>query len=305
MKKVVFFLCVLAFVSCKVDKPRDVLDEDEMEQILYDFHLARAMGIESDSAVVMTRAYVLACLKKHDISEQQFDNSMLWYCQHMDDLQKIYQRIDERYSQQLSSLGAATNDVNRYSLLSATGDTANIWNGRQFYLFSGNGFTNRVYYEVEADTSFKAGDKFLLNFRAEFLQREGQRHGVASLAVEYENDSVAHTERHFYGNGDYTLPLPSVAKRAKRVYGFIYMISEWNDSPRLLFVYRPSLVRMRDVESLKAMNEAVAQRSDSIKNDTTHTMSDKTPDTTKALSPGNSLTPGMMHSRPKPRKISH
>ncbi|MGN1213994.1 MAG: DUF4296 domain-containing protein [Bacteroidaceae bacterium] len=305
MKKVVYFLCVLIVVSCKVDKPRDVLDEDEMEQILYDFHLARAMGIESDSSDVMTRAYVLACFKKHGISEQQFDHSMLWYCQHMDELQKIYQRIDERYNLQLSSLGAATNDVNRYSLLSATGDTANIWHDRHFYLLSGNGFTNRVYFEVEADTSFKAGDKFLFNFRAEFLQREGQRHGVASLAVEYENDSVVHTERHFYGNGDYTLPLPSIEMRAKRVYGFIYMISEWNESPRLLFVYRPSLVRMRDAEALKAKEAAKMQQGDSIKSDTAHIVSAKTPDTTKTMSSPNSLSPGMMHSRPKPRKITH
>lgn len=231
--------------ACKPSKPDGVLSESKMEQVLYDFHVAKALGTASDSANIKSRAYILASLEANGVTEEEFDSSMVWYTQHAEFLQKIYKNIDERMSNELAAMGAATNDVNRYSNLTAKGDTANIWNARHFYMLSGNGFNNRFTFDIKADTTFRPGDTFLFNFRAQFLQQEGQRHGIATLAVQYDNDSVGQTTRHFYGSGDNSYVLPTQPRPIKRVYGYVYMISEWSDKPHRLFIFQPSLVRQR------------------------------------------------------------
>ena len=307
MKKLVFLLLALVLVGCKVGKPDGIIDEATMEEILYQYHLAQSVGMFGDSSSIKSRAYVLACFKDNGVTEAEFDSSMVWYCQHMELLQKIYQHIDERYRNELASLGEATNDVNRYSALSSTGDTANVWNAHSFYLLSSNGLNNHMAFEIKADTSYKAGDSYMLNFRAEFLQQEGQRHGIAALAVQYDNDSVAHSERHFYGSGDNSVFLPSAPRKAKRIYGFIYMDSEWNINPRLLFIFQPSLVRMRAATQSKADIEAKSSlTADSLKKDSVHS---SIHDTLKGYGShsgtiGKSIDPEAIHSRPIPRKIT-
>lgn len=296
MKNLLLLFLVVMLAACKASKPKGVLSEEKMERILYDYHLAKAMAEASDSADVKGRAYILACLKKHGVTEAEFDTSMVWYFQHMIYLQKIYQRIDERYNQELASLGASTNEVNRYSTLSATGDTANVWNDRSFYLFSGNGFNNRMAFEIKADTSYKPADRYMLNFRAEFLQKEGPRHGYATLAVQYDNDSVSHTDRHIYGSGDHSLILPTANRPIKRIYGFIYMLAEWNVNPRLLFIFNPSLVRMHTVVE----KPQPQQNLDTLKVDSTSVIADSA----TAANATHSLSEEQIHSRPVPRMIS-
>lgn len=294
MRKLLLCFIVLLLAACKVDRPEGILSDGKMEQILYEYHLLKSVAQSGDSTDIKLRAYTLACLRKHGVTEKEFEKSMTWYCTHMEELQKIYQHISERYNAELASLGAATNDVNRYFTLSATGDTANVWNGRSFYLLSTNGFSNRFAFEVKADTSHKVGDKYILNFRAEFLQREGQRDGIAALAVQYENDSVASLVRHFYGSGDNSLILSSVSLKVKRIYGYIYMHGEWNANPRLLFIFRPSLVRMRDTRTI-------------VKTDSLHTdfVSYSTDSTSHGIFSPSEVDENGMHSRPMPRRMRH
>lgn len=306
-------LALMLFASCKVSKPKGILSESQMERILYDYHLLRPVAQASaDSSNIKMRAYLLACLKRHGVTEAEFDSSMVWYCQHPATLQRVYQRIDDRYSSELTTLGVATNTINRYSSLSATGDTANIWNGRTFYLLSSNGFNNRIPFEVKADSSFKKGDSFMFNFRAEFLQKEGQRHIVVALAVEYENDSVAHVQRHFYSSGDNTIEIPSTPLLAKRVYGYVYMITEWDDNPRLLFLFHPSIVKMKGKEpepeneskESTAPTDSTTQLPDSTAKSTQHTSTDSSSTIySRMFNIQSPSTPGL-HSRPTPRKMN-
>ena len=295
MKRLLYILIVVVLAACKVDKPSYVLSEGKMEKILYEYHMALAMASSGDSASIKGRAYVLACLRDNGVSEAEFDSSLVWYYQHMDGLQKIYKRISERMHTQLGDIGAAENEVNRYSALASTGDTANVWNGHNFYLLSGNGFDNRITFELQGDTVFKPGDQVMFNFRAQFVQKEGTRHAVATLAVQYEGDSVAHSQRHVYGSGDFSVTVTAIDRPIKRVYGYLYLISEWNINPRLLFIFAPSLVRIhRDIAPAPvAETDSLAVHSDSVK-------AAQQADTTRLAVP-TSLNADQMHSRPLPR----
>ncbi|MBO4730873.1 MAG: DUF4296 domain-containing protein [Bacteroidaceae bacterium] len=293
MRHLLYIIVLLLLAACKAGKPSGVLSEGKMEKILYQYHLMQGMAACGDSSDIKGRAYILTCLRDNGVTEAEFDSSLVWYCQHMELLQKIYANIGERLHAELGDVGDAVNDVNRYSALSSTGDTANVWNGRQYYLLSGNGFSNRFTFEIKGDTVFKPGDEVMLNFRAQFVQKEGTRHAVASLAVQYDGDSVSHYERHVYGSGDFSLNIDAARRSIKRVYGYIYMVSEWNINPRLLFIFSPSLVRIH--KELPPPKEETSESADTARV-SADTLS-------KAPSVQGNLEPEQMHSRPMPRKM--
>lgn len=297
-RPILYITVLLLLAACKAGKPGGVLSEGKMERILYQYHLMQGLAGNGDSAAIKGRAYILTCLRDNGVTEAEFDSSLVWYYQHMEELQKIYTNIGERLHAQLGDAGGATNDVNRYSSMGSTGDTANVWNGRNYYLLSGNGFSNRFTFEVKGDTVFKPGDELLLNFRAQFVQREGTRHAVAALAVQYEGDSVSHINRHVYGSGDFSLNIDAARRPIKRVYGYIYMISEWNINPRLLFIFSPSLVRIhKAADPLPAPPERGEQYMPQL--------GDSTPPLggagRESLNPQTSNND--IHSRPMPRRM--
>lgn len=301
-KLTAMIVLAICLAACKAGKPRGILGEGKMETLLYKYELARALAANQDSTDIRGRAYVLSLLREEGVTEAEFDSSLVWYYQHMEVLQKVYERVGARLNNELAQMGAATNEVTRYSNLTSEGDTANIWPGRAFYLLSNNGFNNRFSFDIPADTSFLPSDIFKLSFRAEFIQRMGSRHAVAMLAVQYNNDSIGRTEYHVYGSGDQSITLSTAARPIKRVYGFVYMMSGWDETPRLMFVFSPSLVKIHKPQP--------TPQPPSIKKDSLSTASDSAkaatpakPDSFKQRA-GQSLPASALHSRPKARSMS-
>ena len=68
-------------IGCKPGVPGDVIQPDEMEDILYDYYLSREMAqkpsSEGNSSYLRT-LYYKAVLKKHGVTEAQFDSSLVY-----------------------------------------------------------------------------------------------------------------------------------------------------------------------------------------------------------------------------------
>ena len=61
-------LLVLTLSACKVERPDTVLSDGQMEDILYDYHIARAMGEEIPHNDSYKRVlYVDAVFRKHGV----------------------------------------------------------------------------------------------------------------------------------------------------------------------------------------------------------------------------------------------
>ena len=97
MKKLLFILCVLmAFVGCR---PRGVLSNSEMRDVLYDLH--RADGVIQVAGYNYSHDQEVACyyknvLDKHGITQAQFDSSLVWYTDNPQIFNKIYPKVLER-----------------------------------------------------------------------------------------------------------------------------------------------------------------------------------------------------------------
>ena len=218
-----FFLLFALFVivGCKPSVPSEYLQPDEMEDILYDYHMAEAMArLSTGNRPVNEMAYKYAVFEKYGITEAQFDSSLVYYMRHTERLHVIYTNLSERISKESEAMGASSgNTLTNY--VSANGDTADIWNRSRAFVLSKKAPFNVFSYTVKADTSFRKGDGFELRFNSQFIMQDGIREGTAVLALRFTNDSVASMKASVYGSQPNVLRLDAPIDQAvKEVKGF-------------------------------------------------------------------------------------
>lgn len=243
-----FALLLLTAQGCKPGVPSQYIQPNEMEDILYDYHLAGAMARNSMADGKNEYAYRLAALKKHGVDQAEFDSSMVYYMQNTNMLHEIYQRLSKRLESEEMALGGAA--VN-YDRLSSKGDTANVWNGDRSVVLTSQIPYNMYSFAIKADTSFHRGDRYLLEFDVQFIFQEGVRDAVAVLAMTLANDSVVAQTIHISSPSHFTLQLnDSERQGVKRINGYFLLNNEkafggMQTTLRLLPIYNIRLIKMR------------------------------------------------------------
>ena len=259
-KAVVLFFLLLLLVSCHRKQPVGVISERDMQAILYDYHLAKAMAFQTDSVEYYKRYYFLEVLKKYHTSESSFENSMLWYSQHTDLLYKIYDKINKQLNRESMALGVITSDSHYYSSLSNVGDTANIWDGRSYFVLSPVGFNNRFTFHINADSTSRPGDTYLWHMVSKFVFAEGQRDAIFNMSVTYANDSVQSVNVPVHGDGEFKCELRTAENvDVKSIQGFVFLKSSYFNRPKLLFVTDPAMIRFHRPASESAPAERTEQ----------------------------------------------
>jgi len=103
VKKSFLAIIILVAISCGSDKvPDAILGEEEMINILIDFHLAQAtvqnFRLKLDSAKVVFDIENKYLLDKYQIADSTFTNSYNYYLAHPKELEKIYSAIVDSLS---------------------------------------------------------------------------------------------------------------------------------------------------------------------------------------------------------------
>lgn len=242
MRKLIFVcsLVLLAITACKPSVPNEYLQPDELEDILYDYHLAQSMTRQGKNDSMYYRRYVsfVSILQKHQVTEAEFDSSLVYYYSHMDYLYKVYERVSERVEEENKRLGISTEPTSTYAQYKAEGDTANIWPYATNIILKPVSPYNRMDFELKVDTTFKKGDTFLFNFMADFIYQSGTKDAVLYIAMTYENDSVSTFSSHTSVSGFSQLRMVTdTLSSIKSIKGFIYLDKGTDDSNTLkLFV---------------------------------------------------------------------
>lgn len=247
-KRLVLLVMVLALLAaCKPSIPSGILSPGDMEDILYDYHVARAMASQhrnSDSPEFNETMYMQAVLKKHGTTQAVLDSSLIYYYGHVDKFAEIYQEVTERLNEEAMSLGASVGALGDLTTMSLTGDTANIWNDATALLLLPRAGFNRVSFELKADSAFKKGDVFQFNLRANYLYKSGMKDALIYAAVRYDNDSVSTHQVHCTVSGFTTLRISGVDDHlVKDIRTFIYLQPSDEDANNMLFLDQIQLVR--------------------------------------------------------------
>lgn len=280
MKKAFLYLCWIvtfcaACASCKPSLPRDVLSKGKMTDILFDYHIALAMAQSEDGGSEKNSlAYREAVLKKHDVTSADFDSSMVYYMRHTELLHDVYKDLAERLDKEVVALGGNSAGNSDFDNLTAVGDTANIWKDATSMVFSPDeGFNSRSF-KIEADTAFHKGDRFRLDFESQFIFQDGMRDGIALLAVQFKNDSVAQTVVHIQSAQHYSVELADNDSLGIKCIKGYFMLNEGGFSSdagslttlKLMFVNKIRLIRMHPKKVAPVSSSAAS--SDSAKVDT-------------------------------------
>ncbi len=239
-------LLALAF-SCKPTVPSDYIQPDDMEAILYDYHVAQAMGREGqrNGLDYGENGYIQAALQKHSVTEAEFDSSLVYYYSHAERLKAIYERVSERLANEASALGV-TGGTFGQSSYGTTGDTANVWRGPSEVLLMPLPTASRYDFSLKADTSYHKGDSFMFQFNAEYIYEAGSRDAVVCLLSTYEGDSIVQTVYHITMSGRSQIRVPANREgRLKEMKGFVYLASDHQDRNvrRMMFINNLQLIR--------------------------------------------------------------
>lgn len=263
-----------AFVACTDDAPDGLLSASDMEDILYDMHIAQCISGEvSPKVYEMNKVtYRYGVLKKYGLTEAEWDSSFNYYCRHADELYDIYQGVSERMQNELLAMGG---DVSMLSGNIAESDTANLWNQEPAFIMMHLVPYNVRTFALKADTSYHAGDKLSLTFDAQFVFQDGARDFVTVLAITLGNDSVVSQVMHCSSDGRQSVTVSDDSRKGfKSVQGYMFLSQGIDDKPlstlRLVSVRNMKLIRMHT--DSKAYEEKLRRdsiqkaKSDSIRN---------------------------------------
>ena len=123
---VLLLLLVSAFSSCK-QRPKGVMSKGKMKDVLYDYHLAQAMLTTiPESERSSNQDYIDAVLRKHGITQEDFDSSLVYYNVNAEDLKDIYSDLRQRFEEENQTLATITlqNYFRLYEKLSGMTGTA-------------------------------------------------------------------------------------------------------------------------------------------------------------------------------------
>ena len=270
---VILFLVLLAACSPKV--PKEYIQPDDMEDILYDYFLSQGIAKDEDLVNIdgSSRAleyrrelYFDAVLNKYGLTRADFDSSLVYYYTRSDRFLKIWKNVQERLGDAAIEYGASAGEVETFTASTLTGDTANIWNNVSSQLFIPYAPYNRMQYQVVADTAFRKGDSFMLTWNSSFLYQSGSKDAVAYMAIRYKNDSIASVVTHFSVDGRTQLRMGGCDEPVKEIKGFIYLGQgyEPNSTMRMLIISDIQLIRFHKQEQVEKTPEPQKSAADSL-----------------------------------------
>lgn len=282
MKKLMICLvAVMALLfcvsSCKPSLPGGVLSKGKMTDILYDYHLALAMAHMDDNGDKgQSLAYREAVLRKHDVTSAEFDSSMVYYMRHTELLEDVYKDLTDRYNNEITAMGGSASAGGEFANLSATGDTANVWNLATSMVFMPVKPFNSTSFDIKVDSTFHKGDRLMLDFDAQFIYQDGMRNGVAMLAVQFGNDSIAQRTIMIQSTQHYSVELSDDDSLGiKSVKGYFMLMNGDNGTGvssqttlKLMFLEHIKLIRMHPLKPVAApAGSASSASSDSLRKD--------------------------------------
>lgn len=297
---------ILLLASCKQDIPSDVIPPERMEALLYDYHIAQAVGNDYNGEERYKKELLLQYVfQKHATTKAEFDSSLVWYTRHTEQLDKIYERVGERFKQAGSSLSDATEgEVLDKEAKPLSGDTVEIWNRLPLYRLSDADLTNRLSFTISTDTTYYPGDLFQWSIRVMPLGRSSiPRNAEMELGLRYENDSTASVHRRLT-KGLNRLSLAADTLPLKEVRGMVYYGGDsLRGAAEPLLVHAISLTRYHTSQrdTLRTTSPLPKPSAEEFKEDTLRRM--LPPDTLLPEKRPLRLTPREQREQNRPQRI--
>ena len=260
-RPIVCLLLVLSIVfACKPSTPSQYIQPERMEAILVDYYMVRALAQQEGDRNYKQALYEEAVFRKHGITKEDFDSSLVYYYTRADRFNPILQRVADKLEERALVLGATEGEIGKYASFTATGDTANIWAERSAMAMMPIAPYNRWEFTIEGDSTFKTGDSFLLQFISNYMYQSGNKTGIVYMAVDYGDTTISRNLR-FMSSGLSQLRFPEHSKDIKKIHGYFYLDGgrEETTTTRLLFLSSVQLIRFHNPKYEDNQKDSLSQ----------------------------------------------
>ena len=262
MKVISYVILLLLAVACAPSTPSGILSKDEMEDVLYDMHIAqslydrRAEGVTTSADLVALRTSVL---RQHGIDRAEWDSSFNYYCRNSRDMYEIYQSLSNRIENNIMALGGKVDGVQ-----GEDADTANVWNTESAFVLMHQAPYNLYTFEVTPDSTFEDGDRITLQYDAQFILQDGMRDVVSNLVVYYDNDSITTVTTHtnYDGHGVVTVNNDVDRLHINKIRGYFLLVQNLTQNSSNANVTTMRLAAIRNVKLLHLRTTPPAKASD-------------------------------------------
>ena len=224
------FMTIQVMVSCKPSIPSEYLSKGELEDILYEYHIADQLFNQQGGDSLTLISYRANILKRHNVTEEEFKSTMMYYTRHTKLLHDVYESLSDRLNKEIVAQGGSSTDISNYGPGAAGSDTASIWNRDKCFVLAPYALSNNYPFEVQADTSFHKGDRIILDLDVHFMYQDGMHDAMAMLAVTYSNDSVYYQTTRMTSSSHYRTQIDDSGHLGiKRVFGYVYLANDLNN----------------------------------------------------------------------------
>ena len=120
MKKILFILAILSFtfISCDTEvipKPRPLIREKQMINMLVDIHLAEAtfnhMRYDSIIRNSTSANFYYSVLEKYQVADSVFEKSFVYYASNPRNFEKMYRQVMNKLSETEQGFSGRKNDI--------------------------------------------------------------------------------------------------------------------------------------------------------------------------------------------------
>ena len=200
-------LLTLTLSGCRLRRPENVLSPRKMEQFLYDYHLAQAIGQElPKEEKYTTQAYIDWVYQKHGITKEEFNSSLVWYTRYPNEFAKVYKRLSNRIDDEYKAVSKSLSQIEKKAFSIQSGDSINLWYLDRTALLNTSVYMNKLTYNLDRDTTFHKGDTICFNMYGTFVSIDSGVPAYAYMSLSaYYNDSISTTDTILCNNGDVRL----------------------------------------------------------------------------------------------------
>ena len=213
---------LLIFAACS-NRPKGVLDQEDMVNLLTDMHKLDGALVESGlmfSNDTTKTKYYNFIFAKYNITKANFDSSLVWYTKNPQEFNNVYNKV-------LANLTIQEKEVKsgKYHFIDSVELAkvkSEIWNKRTKYVLTKDSTRTRLNFEI-VDTNFLYGDVFVLRFLLRIAPEDSCTKQQVALRINYKNgkvDSAFAPAHHDSLLRCYTIKLPALRKlKIKSVSG--------------------------------------------------------------------------------------
>lgn len=229
----IFVLSACFLLGCGKQIPGDILQPEQMEDVLYDYHLSVSMtnNLTIDE-FYKKKAFQDYVFKKHHITEAEFDSSMVWYTRHTAELAEIYSRLGERFNKAQDHIAMFLEARSKEQFAFLSGDTVDAWPYRKLLWLSNTPIEKQFVFEITPDSTFYPEDVLKWKANYTFLKK-----GKAVMAINlvYDNDSITGQSELIEHSGLDSICFSTDSTHLiKTINGYIYLLDDSISQPNLI-----------------------------------------------------------------------